>query len=68
MGTAVTEEQRAIQDSIREWAAGADPLATVRGLEPGGRPDRAAPPWLRHWADLAGLGLFGIGVPEDLGG
>ncbi len=63
MSTAVTEEQRAIQESIRAWAAGADLMATVRGMETG-----ADGAWDRHWRDLARLGVFGIGLPEDVGG
>src|SRR5690349_17529014 len=64
---AVSSEQRAIQESIRQWAAGAGALATVRTLEPG-RPKASARPWARHWRELAGLGVFSIGVPETAGG
>ena len=35
MPIAISAEQRALQASIREWAARAGTLALVRGLEPG---------------------------------
>jgi alkylation response protein AidB-like acyl-CoA dehydrogenase len=61
---AIIAEQRALQASIRQWAAGAGILATVRGLEP---PSEYVTPDT-HWADLAGLGVFSIAVPEQAGG
>jgi alkylation response protein AidB-like acyl-CoA dehydrogenase len=64
---AVSSEQRAIQESIRQWAARAGVLATVRALEPG-LPGAAARPWARHWRELADLGIFSMGVPESAGG
>ena len=65
MSIAITEVQLAIQDSVRDVARRADVLATVRALEPG-----AASPgdWRALWPDLATLGLFGIALPERLGG
>jgi 3-oxochol-4-en-24-oyl-CoA dehydrogenase len=59
---AITEEQRAIQQSISDIAARTDLLATVRALE------TSTGDWRRHWAELAGIGLFSIALPEDLGG
>ena len=38
MSIAISAEQLAIQASIRKWASAADPLATVRTLEPGRTP------------------------------
>jgi alkylation response protein AidB-like acyl-CoA dehydrogenase len=63
---AISAEQLALQASIRKWASAADPVATVRALEPGRPPAEAAA--AQHWADLAGLGLFAIAVPEQHGG
>jgi 3-oxochol-4-en-24-oyl-CoA dehydrogenase len=60
---AITGEQLAIQDSVRDVAQRAGMLATVRALESGAGGD-----WREHWADLSALGLFGIAVPERLGG
>ena len=66
MSIAISAEQLAIQASIRKWASAAGPLATVRALEPGRPPAEAAT--AQHWADLAGLGVFAIAVPEQYGG
>ena len=57
---AITEEQRAIGESIKAWAAGAGVLATVRGTE-------GAKHWREHWADLAHLGLFAMVLPDEDG-
>lgn len=62
MPIAITEEQRAIQRSISDIAARTDMMGTVRALETG------SGDWRRHWADLAGIGLFSIALPEELGG
>jgi 3-oxochol-4-en-24-oyl-CoA dehydrogenase len=66
---AITDEQLALQSSIREWAKRAGVIEVVRGLEPGeaGRhrisaaADTGAA--AERWASLAGLGVFGIGLP-----
>jgi 3-oxochol-4-en-24-oyl-CoA dehydrogenase len=63
---AVTEQQRAIADSIRRWAAGAGTVAAVRRLEPGTDDPDVDP---NHCVtELAGLGLFGLALPERVGG
>ncbi|MDR0345156.1 MAG: hypothetical protein LBI49_19005 [Nocardiopsaceae bacterium] len=52
MPIAATEEQRALQASIRDWAKRAGPLAIVRGLEParaGGAPAGPADPTADGW-------------------
>ena len=64
MSIAISAEQLALQASIRKWASATDPLTAVRALETG---DSTAGP-ARLWADLAGLGVFSIAVPEHLGG
>jgi 3-oxochol-4-en-24-oyl-CoA dehydrogenase len=77
---AVTAEQMAIAESVGQWAKRASPIAAVRGLETsggrmrtargndsagsGGQPAAARP----DWAGLAELGIFGIGIPENIGG
>jgi alkylation response protein AidB-like acyl-CoA dehydrogenase len=74
---AITTEQRALRESIGGWATHAGRaaiVATVRDQEPGrtGATDGTGPagprPWRRYWADLAGLGVFSIPVPEQAGG
>ncbi|MEV7550699.1 acyl-CoA dehydrogenase [Amycolatopsis sp. NPDC089917] len=57
MSIALTEEQAALAASIRAWAASAHPVEAVRS----GR--IAEPP-----PGLADLGLFGVAIPEDVGG
>ena len=44
MPIAISAEQRALQASIREWAARAGTLALVRGLEPGATADPPGSP------------------------
>jgi 3-oxochol-4-en-24-oyl-CoA dehydrogenase len=69
---ASTDEQLALQASIREWAKRARSIDIVRSLEPGadsgsGAGDhdgRAA----ERWASLAELGVFAIGLPAEAGG
>ncbi|MEC3977120.1 acyl-CoA dehydrogenase [Amycolatopsis sp. H20-H5] len=61
MPIAITEEQRALAGSVRDWARSARPVDTVRAQETGG--DATALP-----AGLAALGLFGVAVPERFGG
>ena len=80
MPVAATEDQLALQASIRDWAKRAAPLEAVRGLEPGraahGQPStgqrgsRREPPGgsERCWRELAGLGVFGIALPAAVGG
>jgi 3-oxochol-4-en-24-oyl-CoA dehydrogenase len=63
----ITVEQRALQESIRTWAARAGTLATVREQEPG-TASASGRPWTRHWADLARLGVLSIALPEHTGG
>src|SRR6266700_3274175 len=92
---AVTAEQRAIAESVSQWAKRAGAIAAVRELETRGGgagglagdragggtgreradseragdgtgdPDSAAD---ERWAALAELGVFSVGLPEDLGG
>ncbi|MEV6911314.1 acyl-CoA dehydrogenase [Amycolatopsis sp. NPDC051071] len=57
MSIAITEEQAALAASIRAWAASARPVDAVRAGH------TAEPP-----PGLAELGLFGVAIPEDVGG
>ena len=80
MPIAITDEQLAIQASIREWAKRTRTVEVVRALEPAdalgnsggngfpaglGRRDSAA---AEGWSSLAELGVFAIGLPAACGG
>jgi alkylation response protein AidB-like acyl-CoA dehydrogenase len=68
---AITEEQRALQAAVRDWAKSVDPIAAVRRLEPAAGTDaassEAAGP-AGSWAGLAELGVFSIALPAAVGG
>jgi 3-oxochol-4-en-24-oyl-CoA dehydrogenase len=68
---AITEEQRALQAAIRDWAKSVDPIAAVRRLEPaagtGAASTEAAEP-AGCWAGLAELGVFSVALPAAVGG
>ncbi|MFF2858961.1 acyl-CoA dehydrogenase [Streptomyces rubiginosohelvolus] len=66
-GIGITEEHRALADSVRGWLARAAPPGEVRELldaespaAPGGRP--------AHWKALVAQGLTGVHLPEGYGG
>ncbi len=59
----VTEEQFAARELVKSWAASSGAIAAVRSVEQG---DRDA--WRPVYDGLAQLGLFGVAVPEELGG
>ena len=73
MPIARTDDQLALQASIREWAKRAATIDVVRGLEPpAGHHGVAAAtgdgPAAERWASLAELGVFAIGLPAAVGG
>jgi 3-oxochol-4-en-24-oyl-CoA dehydrogenase len=55
---AITDEQLALQSSIREWAKRAAPIELVRDLEPATAGDQADPGWLPVAGEPAGEGIF----------
>jgi alkylation response protein AidB-like acyl-CoA dehydrogenase len=63
---AITEEQRALQAAVRDWAKSVDPIAAVRRLEPASGAGAAVPAGC--WAGLAELGVFSIALPAAVGG
>ncbi|EID12328.1 fadE34 [Mycobacterium xenopi RIVM700367] len=63
MPTIISDEQLAARGLVRDWAAGAGTTAAVRDIEQGKREA-----WQQVYDGLAGLGLFGVAVPEDCGG
>jgi hypothetical protein len=60
---ALTEEQHALQASVREWAKRTGTIELVRAGEAGGA-DLAD----LGWASLAELGVLGVGLPVAAGG
>ena len=64
MPIAITDEQSALQSSIREWAKRAATIEVVRDQEGTGDDPAAA----QRWASLAELGFFALGLPESAGG
>ena len=59
----ITDEQFAARELVRDWAAGSGATAAVRDIEQG-----EPKAWQSVFEGLAGLGLFGVAVPEDFGG
>jgi alkylation response protein AidB-like acyl-CoA dehydrogenase len=59
---ATSDEQRAVAESLRAWAAQAGPVASARAQE--SAPDA----WRKHWPELAALGVLSVPVPEGHGG
>ena len=58
-----TDEQFAAREMVRDWAASSGAIEAARAVERG-RPDA----WRAPYDGLARLGIFGVAVPEDLGG
>jgi len=70
---ASTDDQLALQASIREWAKRTGTIDVVRGLEPPGGDHGVATaagtgPAAERWGSLAELGVFAIGMPPAVGG
>jgi alkylation response protein AidB-like acyl-CoA dehydrogenase len=63
VATTITDEQLAARELVRDWAAGSGAAAAVRDIEQG-----EPKAWQPVFDGLAGLGLFGVAVPEDFGG
>lgn len=58
-----TDEQFAARELVRDWASASGSIGAVRAVEQGS-PDA----WRAPYDKLAQLGIFGVAVPEDLGG
>jgi len=63
VATTITDEQFAARELVRDWAAGSGATEAVRDIEQG-----EPKAWRPVFDGLAGLGLFGVAVPEDCGG
>ncbi len=63
MASTITDEQFAARELVRDWAVGSGATEAVRDIEQG-----EPKAWQSVFEGLAGLGLFGVAVPEDCGG
>ncbi|RJO71243.1 acyl-CoA dehydrogenase [Nocardia panacis] len=60
MTIATTDEHKAVQESMRGWAASVRPIATMR--------ERSGDFWRLFWPGLTELGIFRVAVDEVAGG
>jgi 3-oxochol-4-en-24-oyl-CoA dehydrogenase len=63
VSSTVTDEQFAARELVRSWASGSGAIAAVRAVEQGN-----ADAWRAVYERLAQLGIFGVAIPEELGG
>jgi alkylation response protein AidB-like acyl-CoA dehydrogenase len=59
----ITDDQFAARGLVRDWGVGSGAGAAIRDIEQG-----KADAWRPVFKSLAGLGLFGVAVPEECGG
>ncbi|WP_326544973.1 acyl-CoA dehydrogenase [Mycolicibacterium sp. ND9-15] len=59
----IADEQSAVRELVRDWAAASGAIAAARDVEQG-QPDA----WRQPYAGIAQLGIFGVALPEDHGG
>jgi 3-oxochol-4-en-24-oyl-CoA dehydrogenase len=59
----IADEQFAARELVRSWAPGSNAIKAARDVEQG---DGDA--WRAPYASLAQLGIFGVALPEDVGG
>jgi 3-oxochol-4-en-24-oyl-CoA dehydrogenase len=59
----IADEQFAARELVRSWAPGSNAIKAARDVEQG---DGDA--WRPPYASLAQLGIFGVALPEDVGG
>jgi 3-oxochol-4-en-24-oyl-CoA dehydrogenase len=63
VSSTITEEQFAARELVRSWASGSGAISAIRAVEQG-----ELDAWRKPYRGLAELGLFGVAVPESLGG
>jgi alkylation response protein AidB-like acyl-CoA dehydrogenase len=63
VSSTITDEQFAARELVRSWALGSGAIAAVRAVEQGD-----ANAWRAPYDRLAQLGIFGVAIPEELGG
>jgi alkylation response protein AidB-like acyl-CoA dehydrogenase len=63
LSATITDEQFAARELVRSWAAGSGAITAARDVEDG-KPEA----WRTPYEGLAQLGIFGVALPEELGG
>jgi alkylation response protein AidB-like acyl-CoA dehydrogenase len=63
VSSTITDEQFAARELVRRWASGSGAIAAVRAVEQGD-----ADAWRAPYDRLAELGIFGVAIPEEIGG
>ena len=59
----IADDQFAVRELVRDWAAASSAIAAAREVEQG-NPDA----WRKPFSGLAELGIFGVALPEEHGG
>jgi 3-oxochol-4-en-24-oyl-CoA dehydrogenase len=59
----IADEQSAARELVQSWASGSGSIDAIRAAE---QADAGA--WRKPYAALAELGIFGVALPEELGG
>ncbi|KUI05809.1 acyl-CoA dehydrogenase [Mycobacterium sp. IS-3022] len=59
----IADEQSAVRELVRDWAAASGAISAARDVEQG-----QADAWRRPYAGIAQLGIFGVALPEEHGG
>ncbi|OBG15810.1 acyl-CoA dehydrogenase [Mycolicibacterium celeriflavum] len=59
----IADEQSAVRELVRDWAAASGAIAAARDVEQG-QPEA----WRQPYAGMAQLGIFGVALPEEHGG
>ena len=63
MSATITDEQFAARELVRSWASSSASIEAARQVERG-----TADAWRGAYHGLADLGIFGVALPEELGG
>ena len=69
MTIALTDEHRALADTVRSWAGHRfGPADRRRALDEAEQADGRLTPLPEQWREMAELGWLGLALPEDMGG
>ena len=69
MTIALTDDHRALADTVRSWAGHRfGPADRRRALDEAEQADGRLTPLPGQWREMAELGWLGLALPEDMGG